>query len=116
MEGWPGRSLARAYRRLLVDHPWVAPLTAAYPDIGPQARAFEAALHRLLDSTGLSEATCAGPRLAVSQLLHGCGGTVRRPPEGEFCLALDVLIAGIQAHTGRGPAAAPAAAAAPGAP
>lgn len=40
VEGWPGRlrSPARGYRRLLVDHPWVAPLTAAYPNIGPQAR------------------------------------------------------------------------------
>lgn len=111
-EGWPGRlrSLARGYRRLLVDHPWVAPLTAAYPNIGPHARAFDAALHRLLDSTGLPDATRAGARLAVSQFLHGCGGSVRRPPDGEFCLALDVLIAGIQAHTGRAAeAAAPAA-------
>lgn len=116
-EGWPGRlrSLARGYRRLLVDHPWVAPLTAAYPNIGPHARAFDAALHRLLDATGLPDATRCGARLAVSQFLHGCGGTVRRPPEAEFCLALDVLIAGIQAHTGRtaAPAAAPAAPEAP---
>ncbi|MDD9377399.1 TetR/AcrR family transcriptional regulator C-terminal domain-containing protein [Streptomyces sp. ZAF1911] len=112
-EGWPGRlrSLARGYRRLLVEHPWVAPLTAAYPNIGPHARAFDSALHRLLDATGLPDATRAGARLAVSQFLHGCGGTVRRPPDGEFCLALDVLIAGIEAHTGTGPdaAAAPAA-------
>ncbi|MCX4779490.1 TetR/AcrR family transcriptional regulator [Streptomyces sp. NBC_01264] len=99
--GWPGRlrSLARGYRRLLADHPWVAPLTAAYPNIGPHAQAFDAALHRVLDATGLPDATRAGARLAVFQFLHGCGGTVRRPPEGEFCLALDVLIAGIQAHT-----------------
>ncbi|MGW1770687.1 TetR/AcrR family transcriptional regulator [Streptomyces sp. NPDC002104] len=111
VEGWPGRlrSLARGYRKLLVAHPWVAPLTAAYPNIGPHARAFDAALHRLLDATGLPDATRAGARLAVSQFLHGCGGTVRRPPDGEFCLALDVLIAGIQAHTAPG-AAAPGAA------
>ncbi|MFD5145912.1 TetR/AcrR family transcriptional regulator [Streptomyces sp. NPDC058401] len=123
VEGWPGRlrSLARGYRRLLVDHPWVAPLTAAYPNIGPHARAFDAALHRLLDATGLPDATRAGARLAVSQFLHGCGGTVRRPPDGEFCLALDVLIAGIQAHTApTGSAltgsAAPSGSAAPAAP
>ncbi|WP_407838326.1 TetR/AcrR family transcriptional regulator [Streptomyces sp. DSM 116496] len=114
-EGWPGRlrSLARGYRRLLVDHPWVAPLTAAYPNIGPHARAFDSALHRLLDATGLPDATRAGARLAVSQFLHGCAGTVRRPPDGEFCLALDVLIAGIQAHTAPEAGAAAAAPAAP---
>ncbi|MER5487074.1 TetR/AcrR family transcriptional regulator [Streptomyces sp. NPDC002812] len=68
-EGWPGRlrSPARGYRRLLVDHPWVAPLTAAYPNIGPHARVFDSTLHRLLDATGLPDATRAGARLAVSQ-------------------------------------------------
>ncbi|WP_405490737.1 TetR/AcrR family transcriptional regulator [Streptomyces sp. NBC_00096] len=111
-EGWPGRlrSLARGYRRLIVEHPWVAPLTAAYPNIGPHARAFDAALHRLLDTTGLTDAARTGAHLAVSQFLHGCGGSVRRPPDGEFCLALDVLIAGIEAH------AAPAGRTAPAAP
>lgn len=107
-EGWTGRlrSLARGYRGLLVDHPWVAPLTAAYPNIGPHARAFEAALQRLLDGTGLTDAVRPGAHLAVSQFLHGSGATVRRPPDGEFCRALDVLIAGIEAHTvPAGPAA-----------
>ncbi|MGW6708634.1 TetR/AcrR family transcriptional regulator [Streptomyces sp. NPDC054956] len=108
-EGWPGRlrALARGYRGLLVDHPWVAPLTAAYPNIGPHARAFDTALQRLLEATGLTDTARTGAHLAVSQFLHGCGGTVRRPPDGEFCLALDVLIAGIEAH------ARPAAPAAP---
>ncbi|UUU40944.1 TetR/AcrR family transcriptional regulator [Streptomyces sp. NBC_00162] len=98
-EGWPGRlrSLARGYRRLLTDHPWVAPLTAAYPNIGPHARAFDAALQRLLDATGLADSARTGAHLAVSQFLHGCGGAARRAPEGDFCLALDVLIAGIEA-------------------
>ncbi|MFG2982934.1 TetR/AcrR family transcriptional regulator [Streptomyces sp. NPDC048258] len=98
-EGWPGRlrALARGYRRLLADHPWVAPLTAAYPNIGPHARAFDAALQRLLDATGLTDPARTGAHLAVSQFLHGCGGTARRAPEGDFCLALDVLIAGIEA-------------------
>ncbi|MEU9250843.1 TetR/AcrR family transcriptional regulator [Streptomyces sp. NPDC048270] len=97
--GWPGRlrALARAYRGLLADHPWVAPLTAAYPNIGPHARAFDAALQRLLDDTGLADPARTGAHLAVSQFLHGCGGTARRAPEGDFCLALDVLIAGIEA-------------------
>lgn len=101
-EGWPGRlrSLARGYRVLLVEHPWVAPLTAAYPNIGPHARAFDTALQRLLDATGLTDAARTGAHLAVSQFLHGCGATVRRPPDGEFCLALDVLIAGIEVHAG----------------
>ncbi|MEU9372272.1 TetR/AcrR family transcriptional regulator [Streptomyces sp. NPDC048255] len=97
--GWPAglRALARAYRRLLADHPWVAPLTAAYPNIGPHARAFDTALQRLLDATGLADAARAGAHLAVSQFLHGCGGTVRRASEGDFCLAIEVLIAGIEA-------------------
>ncbi|MER6251147.1 TetR/AcrR family transcriptional regulator [Streptomyces sp. NPDC001584] len=97
--GWPGwlRALARGYRHVLADHPWVAPLTAAFPNIGPHARAFDAALQRLLDATGLVDAARAGAHLAVSQFLHGCGGTVRRAPEGDFCLALDILIAGIEA-------------------
>ncbi|MGW2584351.1 TetR/AcrR family transcriptional regulator [Streptomyces virginiae] len=97
--GWPGRltALARGYRRVLADHPWLAPLTAAYPNIGPHARAFDAALQRLLDATGLVDAARTGAHLAVSQFLHGCGGTARRAPEGDFCLALDILIAGIEA-------------------
>lgn len=97
--GWPAglRALARAYRGLLADHPWVAPLTAAYPNIGPHARAFDTTLQRLLDATGLADAARAGAHLAVSQFLHGCGGTVRRAPEGDFCLAIEVLIAGIEA-------------------
>ncbi|WP_405439654.1 TetR/AcrR family transcriptional regulator [Streptomyces avidinii] len=106
--GWPGRlqTLARSYRRVLADHPWVAPLTAAYPNIGPHARAFDAALQRLLDATGLVGAARTGAHLAVSQFLHGCGGTVRRAPEGDFCLALDVLIAGIEAKAPAGQAPA----------
>ncbi|MFB6617186.1 TetR/AcrR family transcriptional regulator [Streptomyces sp. NPDC056367] len=98
-DGWPGRLrvLARGYRRVLGDHPWVAPLTAAYPNIGPHARAFDADLQRLLDATGLADAARTGAHLAVLQFLHGCGGTARRAPEGDFCLALDVLIAGIEA-------------------
>ncbi|MFE2309822.1 TetR/AcrR family transcriptional regulator C-terminal domain-containing protein, partial [Streptomyces sp. NPDC059411] len=107
------RSLARGYRGLLAEHPWVAPLTAAYPNIGPHARAFDAALLRLLDGTGLTDSVRTGAHLAVSQFLHGCGATVRRPPDGEFRLALDVLIAGIEAHTGSAGSAGQAAPAAP---
>ncbi|MFF8261131.1 TetR/AcrR family transcriptional regulator [Streptomyces virginiae] len=97
--GWQDglKDLARAYRRVLAAHPWVAPLSSAYPNIGPQARAFDAALQRLMDATGLVGATRTGAHLAVRQFLHGCGDAVRRTPEGDFCLALDVLIAGIEA-------------------
>ncbi|MFE2282764.1 TetR/AcrR family transcriptional regulator C-terminal domain-containing protein [Streptomyces sp. NPDC059443] len=105
--------MARGYRGLLAEHPWVAPLTAAYPNIGPHARAFDAALLRLLDGTGLTDSVRTGAHLAVSQFLHGCGATVRRPPDGEFRLALDVLIAGIEAHTGSAGSAGQAAPAAP---
>lgn len=97
--GWPGRlrALARGYRRVLADHPWVVPLTASYPNIGPHARAFDADLQRLLDATGLADTARTGAHLALSQFLHGCGGAARRAPERDFCLALDVLIAGIEA-------------------
>ncbi|WP_327132727.1 TetR/AcrR family transcriptional regulator [Streptomyces sp. NBC_01343] len=106
-DGWPGRlrSLACGYRRLLVEHPWVAPLTAAYPNIGPHARAFDAALQRLLDATGLAGARRTGAHLAVSQFLHGCGGAARRASDGDFILALDVLIAGIEAKAAARPGA-----------
>ncbi|MGW0389499.1 TetR family transcriptional regulator [Streptomyces sp. NPDC003042] len=107
-EAWPGglRELARGYRRLLAEHPWVAPLSVAYPNIGPHARAFDAALQRLLAATGLAYAGRTGAHLAVSQFLNGCGlngcgGTVRRAPEADFGLALDVLIAGIEAEAAR---------------
>ncbi|MFJ8162031.1 TetR family transcriptional regulator [Streptomyces sp. NPDC096136] len=103
-ESWPSRlrGLACGYRRLLAEHPWVAPLSAVYPNIGPHARAFDAALQRLLEAAGLADAGRTGAHLAVSQFLngcalHGCGGTVRRAPEADFALALDVLIAGIEA-------------------
>ncbi|MEV0414455.1 TetR/AcrR family transcriptional regulator C-terminal domain-containing protein [Streptomyces sp. NPDC050448] len=106
-ESWPGRlrSLACGYRRLLAEHPWVAPLTAAYPNIGPHARAFDSALQRLLDATGLAGACRTGAHLAVSQFLHGCGGAARRAPDGDFVLALDVLIAGIEAKAAVRPGA-----------
>ncbi|MGW0896016.1 TetR/AcrR family transcriptional regulator [Streptomyces goshikiensis] len=99
---WPGRLrvLACGYRKLLVAHPWVAPLTAAYPNIGPHARAFDAALQRLLDATGLADTGRTGAHLAVSYFLHGCGGAARRVPEGDFRLALDVLIAGMAGTEG----------------
>ncbi|MFJ9546347.1 hypothetical protein [Streptomyces erythrochromogenes] len=43
-----------------------------------------------------------GAHPAVRQFPHGCGGAARRTPEDDFCLALDVLIAGIGKHRGRG--------------
>ncbi|MDJ0384020.1 TetR/AcrR family transcriptional regulator C-terminal domain-containing protein [Streptomyces sp. G-G2] len=99
--GWPDRlrSLACGYRGLLAARPWVATLAAEYPNIGPHARAFDEALLRLLDATGLNDASRTGAHLAVSQFLHGCGGPVRRAPEGDFRFALDVLVAGIEAKT-----------------
>ncbi|MFJ3922326.1 TetR/AcrR family transcriptional regulator [Streptomyces sp. NPDC090022] len=104
--GWPGglRALAQGYRRVLADHAWIAPLAAEYPNIGPHARALDAALKRLLDAVGLTDAGRAGAHLAVSQFLHGCGGagTVRRAPEADFGLALDILIAGIGAKAAAG--------------
>ncbi|MFI5616166.1 TetR/AcrR family transcriptional regulator [Streptomyces sp. NPDC051567] len=97
--GWQDRLrlLACGYRRLPALRPWVAPLVAVYPNIGPRARSFDAALQRLLDGAGPSDTARSGAHLAVSQFLHGCGSTVRRVPERDFGRALDVLIAGIEA-------------------
>lgn len=95
-EGWPGRlrALARGYRRVLADHPWAAPLAAAYPNIGPHARAFDAALQRLLDATGLMRLRPdrrPPGRLAVPARLRGRGpagargrllSRARRPDRG----------------------------------
>ncbi|MFJ1866728.1 TetR/AcrR family transcriptional regulator [Streptomyces sp. NPDC088097] len=107
---WPVllKALACGYRRLVGEHPWVAPLSLAYPNIGPHARAFDAALQGLLDRTGLGDAGRTGAHLAVSRFLNGCGGTARQVPEADFGLALDVLIAGIQAQAdGRAPGITP---------
>ncbi|MEV7417456.1 TetR family transcriptional regulator [Streptomyces sp. NPDC089919] len=96
---WPDRlrALACGHRRLQGAHPWLAALAAEYPNIGPHARAFDTALMRLLAATGLAAAARTGAHLAVSRFLHGCG-TVRQAPEGDFHFALDVLVAGIEAH------------------
>ncbi|MFF4318629.1 TetR/AcrR family transcriptional regulator C-terminal domain-containing protein [Streptomyces sp. NPDC001568] len=104
---WPERlrEPARGYRRLLAEHAWPAPLSVVHPNIGPHARAFDAALRRLLDEAGLVGAGRTGAHLAVSQFLtgsgpNGCGGFARRAPDADFDLALDVLIAGIRAGAG----------------
>ena len=101
---WPDRlrELARGYRELLAEHPWLAPLSVVHPNIGPHARAFDTAMRRLLDEAGLVGAGRTGAHLAVSQFLtgsgpNGCGGSGRRAPDADFDLALDVLIAGIRA-------------------
>ncbi|MFI8101656.1 TetR/AcrR family transcriptional regulator [Streptomyces sp. NPDC086023] len=91
------RALACGYRRLLAVHPWLPALSAEYPNIGPHARAFDTALMRLLGATGLAAPRRSGAHLAVSRFLHGCG-TVRQAPEGDFHFALDLLVAGIEAH------------------
>ncbi|MCB5168903.1 TetR/AcrR family transcriptional regulator [Streptomyces bambusae] len=95
-DGWHGllRTLACGYRRLLAVHPWVSPLAAEFPNIGPHARAFDAALQQALHATGLPAAGRTGAHLAVSQFLHGCG-SLRQAPEGDFRFALEVLVAGI---------------------
>ncbi|QES49060.1 TetR family transcriptional regulator [Streptomyces venezuelae] len=101
--GWDSRlrKLAGGYRRVLAGHPWAGQLAAEYPNIGPHARGFDTALLRTLESAGLAEPARAGAHLAVIQFLQGCGGTVRRSSEEEFRAALEVLVAGIEANTGR---------------
>ncbi|WP_030193529.1 TetR/AcrR family transcriptional regulator [Streptomyces sp. NRRL S-87] len=91
------RALACGHRRLLAAHPWLPALSAEYPNIGPHARAFDSALMRVLAATGLTAPARTGAHLAVSRFLHGCG-TARQAPEGDFHFALDVLVAGIEAH------------------
>ncbi|MER5930306.1 TetR/AcrR family transcriptional regulator C-terminal domain-containing protein [Streptomyces sp. NPDC002054] len=101
--GWDSRlrKLACGYRRVLAGHPWAGQLAAEYPNIGPHARRFDTALLRTLESAGLAEPARAGAHLALVQFLQGCGGTVRRASEEEFRAALEVLVAGIEANTGR---------------
>ncbi|MEV8534832.1 TetR/AcrR family transcriptional regulator C-terminal domain-containing protein [Streptomyces sp. NPDC051211] len=94
------RELACGYRRVLAGHPWARQLAAEYPNIGPHARAFDTALLRTLESAGLVEPARAGAHLAVVQFLQGCGGTVRRASEEDFEVAVDVLVAGIEANAG----------------
>ncbi|MGW1762687.1 TetR/AcrR family transcriptional regulator [Streptomyces sp. NPDC002073] len=118
-DSWRGllRSLACGHRRLLAAHPWVSPLAAVFPNIGPHARAFDASVQHVLHATGLSAAGRAGAHLAIAQFLHGCG-TLRQAPEGDFHFALEVLVSGIDAQAATTaaaatPAAAPTTAAAP---
>ncbi|MFJ9941011.1 hypothetical protein [Streptomyces erythrochromogenes] len=98
--GRPGRlkESARSHRQVRADHPWVAPLGAAHPNIAPHARTFDAPLQRLMDATGLAGAARTEPTRPSRRFPYGCGGAVRRMPEENFCLALDVLTAGIEAR------------------
>ncbi|WP_424212660.1 TetR/AcrR family transcriptional regulator [Streptomyces sp. BI20] len=95
------RELARGHRAVSAAHPWVARLIGEYPNIGPHARAFDAALRRILEATGLSEAGRSGAHLVVSRFLQGHGCRPRGTAPGEFEIALDLLVAGIEGYAAR---------------
>ncbi|MDT0437032.1 MULTISPECIES: TetR/AcrR family transcriptional regulator [Streptomyces] len=72
---WRGglRELARAYRSLLVRHPWLSPLVGTYLNIGPNALAFSRAVQQTVRRTGLPAARLTGAISAVMQFVYGFG-------------------------------------------
>ncbi|MEU3034007.1 TetR/AcrR family transcriptional regulator [Streptomyces griseoaurantiacus] len=67
------RTLARAYRALLVRHPWLSSLAGTFLNIGPHAVAFQLAVQRVVRRTGLRTAGQAGALSAVFQFVYGFG-------------------------------------------
>ncbi|MDX3362269.1 MULTISPECIES: TetR/AcrR family transcriptional regulator [Streptomyces] len=67
------RALARAYRALLVRHPWLSSLAGTFLNIGPHAVAFQLAVQRVVRRTGLRTAGQAGALSAVFQFVYGFG-------------------------------------------
>ncbi|MGM0358125.1 TetR/AcrR family transcriptional regulator C-terminal domain-containing protein, partial [Streptomyces sp. ECR3] len=67
------RALARAYRALLVRHPWLSSLAGTFLNIGPHAVAFQLAVQRVVRRTGLRTAGQAGALSAVFRFVYGFG-------------------------------------------
>ncbi|MCK1794759.1 TetR/AcrR family transcriptional regulator C-terminal domain-containing protein [Streptomyces sp. XM4193] len=65
------RLLAAAYRRMLVDHPWVARTIGQYLNIGPEAMRFAGAAQSVLGSAGLRPEQLPGALAAVFQFVNG---------------------------------------------
>ncbi|MGW0150146.1 TetR/AcrR family transcriptional regulator [Streptomyces sp. NPDC003333] len=67
------RALARAYRGLLVRHPWLSPLIGTYVNIGPNSLAFSRRIRRIVRRTGLPPHGLVAAISAVFQFVYGFG-------------------------------------------
>jgi len=67
------RTLAGAYRALLVRHPWLSSLAGTFLNIGPHALEFRLVVRRVVRRTGLPAADRAGALSAVFQFVYGFG-------------------------------------------
>ena len=74
-EGWRDqlRTLATAYRALLVRHPWVSPLIGNYLNIGPHSVAFSLCVQKVISHTGLPPHGQMGGISALFQFVYGFG-------------------------------------------
>ncbi|MFF0163017.1 TetR/AcrR family transcriptional regulator [Streptomyces sp. NPDC005263] len=67
------RTLARAYRALLVRHPWLSPLVGRYLNIGPNNMAFVRVMQRVIRKAALPVHGITGAISAVFQFVYGYG-------------------------------------------
>ncbi|WP_030996171.1 TetR/AcrR family transcriptional regulator [Streptomyces sp. NRRL F-5630] len=67
------RELARAYRAMMVRHPWVAPLMGSYLNIGPCSQAFSRRMRAVLHDSGLGAREQLGALSAVFRFVYGFG-------------------------------------------
>ncbi|WKX71671.1 TetR/AcrR family transcriptional regulator [Streptomyces sp. XD-27] len=65
------RQLAGEYRKLIVRHPWLSPLTGEYLNIGPNAMAFAHAAMRVMRNSGLPDDKVPGALSLVYQFVYG---------------------------------------------
>ncbi|WP_208117357.1 TetR/AcrR family transcriptional regulator [Streptomyces sp. NBC_00582] len=67
------RALARAYRGLLVRHPWLSPLAGTFLNIGPNNLAFSRTVQQVIRRTGLPTHGLAAAISSVFQFVYGFG-------------------------------------------
>ncbi|MEH0545365.1 TetR/AcrR family transcriptional regulator [Streptomyces sp. B21-105] len=67
------RTLARAYRDLLVRHPWLSPLAGSFLNVGPDHLAFCRVVQRVVRRTGIPTRGLKAAIAAVFQFVYGFG-------------------------------------------